>query len=222
MTAGGWDWVEPIRRELFGAPLLGRYRLEETDEDGYWELHERELRSHFPPEVFFDFDRLRPPEQRERRARLIASQGAQPLAEHWIVRDGDALAAMFCGNQWMGSTWEMFHTTVHRDHRRKGLYAAIVQLQLAYSKALGFDMVVSEHAPGNNPVLLAKLGAGFRVLGLEINPALGPGLRLCYFHNPEHLAAYEYQMGNATLTPAMAEAGRGAFDQLRRQFRGEA
>ncbi len=49
---------------------------------------------------------------------------------------------------------------------------------------------------------------------------LGPSLQLAYFHHAEHLRAYELRNGMATLTPALRDAGFGAFDELVRQFRG--
>src|SRR3954447_21763830 len=219
IDAMGWDWVDPIRAEHFAEPLLGRYRMEPTDEDTYWDIHESELRAHFPPEVLFAFDEIRTPEQRAARQRILDSTQAAPrLREYWIVRDGDRLVAVFSGGQYRDTIWEMFHTTVHPDYRRQGVYRAIIDLHLAYSAALGFDTVVSDHAPGNNPIVIAKLRAGFRILGLELDAAHGVSLRLVYFHNPDHLAAYEFRMGNAALNPRLVEAGFGAFDQLRDQL----
>jgi hypothetical protein len=110
---------------------------------------------------------------------------------------------------------------VRTTDRRRGIYGHILRGTIGYTRALGFDAITSEHAPSNNPILIAKLRAGFRVYGHEIDPMAGPSLILRYFHNPEHLAAYELRCGLATLTPALREKGFGAFATLRQQLAGE-
>ena len=87
-----------------------------------------------------------------------------------------------------------------------------------YTAALGFDTISSEHAPCNNPILIAKLRAGFRLYALDMDPMAGPSVVLRYFHNPEHLAAYELRCGQASLTPRLAESGIGAWSLLRDQM----
>ena len=42
----------------------------------------------------------------------------------------------------------------------------------------------------------------------------GPSIHLAYFHNPEHLAAYEYRCGMATLTDGLVASGVGAMNKL--------
>ena len=53
-----WDWADPIRETIFGAPLPGGYTLERVDADTYWDLHEAELREYFSPDVLFWADGL--------------------------------------------------------------------------------------------------------------------------------------------------------------------
>ena len=116
-------------------------------------MQEAELRSHFPPEVFFNLRELK---------------------------------------------------SVHGDYRRRGLYRTILECTIAYTRALGYDSIGSEHAFCNNPVIIAKLRAGFDIYAFELDPAAGPSLILRYFHNPEHRAAYEVRCGYASLTLAHA------------------
>jgi hypothetical protein len=68
--------------------------------------------------------------------------------------------------------------------------------------------------------LIAKLRAGFRIFGLDIDGMAGISVVLRYFHNPEHLAAYELRCGHATLTPGLRENGAGAFQVLKNQLLG--
>jgi GNAT superfamily N-acetyltransferase len=136
-----------------------------------------------------------------------------------VLRDGDRIAAMFMGEQYSNDTYRMGHTNVHPDYRRRGIYRRILTGVIGYTAALGFDRIKSEHALCNNPVLIAKLTAGFRIVGMDIEPRVGPSILLAYFHNADHLAAYEFRCGLATMNQRILAHGSGAMDQLAEQFR---
>ncbi len=53
--------------------------------DTYWDLHEAELRAHFSPDVLFWADDLIAPTRRAARERVVASEGADRLADYWLV-----------------------------------------------------------------------------------------------------------------------------------------
>ncbi|MBE7450577.1 MAG: hypothetical protein HS111_17255 [Kofleriaceae bacterium] len=197
------------------------YDLERlADADSYWRLHEVGLRGDFPPEVFFLLSPLRSAAEREGQARLAASRDDHPLTDFTAVRRDGELVAMFSGEQRSDGVYRMWHTNIRADHRRRGIYGHILRGTIAYTRALGFDTITSEHAPSNNAILIAKLRAGFRVYGFELDPGAGPSLVLRYFHNPEHLAAYELRCGLATLTPRLRAHATGAFAALRDQMMG--
>lgn len=217
--SSAWDWILPLRETCFGAPLGGRYPLERLGREAYWELHDRALRAHFPPEVFFDFWTPREEGEKTDKARLVASMGGERLEDFWVARDGEQVVMMACGHQIDGRTYRMWHTHVHPEYRGKGLYGEYLRRMLEYTRGAGFRVVVSEHAPSNNPVIIAKLKAGFKIYALELNAAVGPSLCLHYFHDPVELAAYEYRCGLATMNDALLERGMGAAGQLVDQFR---
>lgn len=194
------------------------FRLQVVDSAEYWRVHEAELRPHFPPEAFINTFALRTESAVAGQAKLAAARADQPLRTMCIVRDGDAVAGTFSGERKTDNVYRMWHTNIHPDYRRRGLYRMILAGTIAYTAELGFDEIVSEHAPGNNPVLIAKLGAGFRITGVSVEPMVGLSVNLTYFHNPEHLAAYEFRCGLATLTPRILANGSGAMEQLIEQM----
>jgi ribosomal protein S18 acetylase RimI-like enzyme len=216
--ADAWDWLPPIRERHLGRPLLDRLPVVPVQADEYWRVHEATFRAHYPPEAFLDLRRVLQPEARARAERVAASEAASGLAEHWLVRDGDRVVALFSGRAAGDGRYQVFHVNVHPDLRRQGVLTAILDRLLGYTAEAGFDQAISEHAPSNNAVLIAFLRRGFRITGLAIDAALGPTLHLAYFHHAEHLAAYELRNGMATLTPALRDAGFGAFEQLAAQF----
>src|SRR4051794_15073418 len=77
-----WDWADPIRERIFGAPLEGDYPLERVDEDTYGDRHDEELRQHFPPDALFRRADLLAPERRAAQERVVASEGARQLADY--------------------------------------------------------------------------------------------------------------------------------------------
>jgi GNAT superfamily N-acetyltransferase len=214
-----WDWADPIRETIFGAPLPGGYTLERVDDDTYWDRHEAELRAHFSPDVLFWADDLTTPTRRAARERVVASEGADRLADYWLVHAADgALAGVFSARQRNAETFELHHVTMHPDHRGGGLYAELLDRVIAYAQELGFTTTVSEHAPCNNAVLIRHLKAGFRIITLEIDAMHGASVRLAYFHDPAMLKAYEFRCGLATMDDTLYKAGFGHFDVLDEQF----
>lgn len=214
-----WQFARECFDETFQPLRDAGFELERlADPDAYWPLHARELGKYFEPEVFFDLPALRSERERDGQARLRAARNDNPLRDFTVIRKGGAVAGMFSGEQKTDSMYRMWHTNIHPDFRRQGLYRMIVQGTIRYTAALGFDTITSEHAPCNNPILIAKLSAGFRIYGYDIDPMAGPSIVLRYFHNPEHLAAYELRCGHAALTPALAASGMGAWSQLRDQL----
>jgi RimJ/RimL family protein N-acetyltransferase len=213
-----WAAERQVFARCFAGLEEAGYQLERTELESYWELHENVMREHFPAEVFVDTSQLRSPQAKRKQAERVARRADDPLCDFTIVRKGGEVVAQFCGEQRGPETYRMWHSNVHSGHRRQGLYGMIVGSTLEYTRQLGFDRVVSEHAPGNNPVLIAKLKAGFRITGLDVEPSVGVSVHLTYFHDPDQLAAYQWRCGLATVTPKLVASGRGAMPLLREQL----
>ncbi len=213
-----WTFAEKLWHQHFAALQDAGYQLERTDEEHYWEMHEAELRAHFPLEAMISLGQLSTEKARAGQKRMAAARGDTPLSDFCIVRKNGELAAMFCGIQKSSDTYRMWHTHVHPNYRRCGIYHRIVTSTIAYTQALGFDRITSEHAPSNNPILIAKLRVGFHITALEIDASVGTSIVLHYFHNPDQLAAYEFRCGLATINPRILDAGHGAMDALTHQF----
>lgn len=215
-----WKWAEEIWWRSF-EPLEGLgLSLERVDHDAYWRINDEELARHFPPEVFIRTSGLRSDAEVAGQARLEESREAHPLADFCVAREGERIAATFCGQQHVRGSYRMWHSHVHPDFRRRGIYRAVLAATIAYTRELGFDTIVSDHAPSNNPILLAKLGAGFRITGLEVEPRVGLSINLTYFHNQDQLAVYEFRCGLATLNERIVSRGFGGMPLLRRQLGG--
>jgi len=213
-----WAWLEPIRERHLAAPLLDRLPIRAVARDEYWAIHEDAFRRHYPPEAYLDLRRVLDAEAAARAQRVDRSEAAGRREEFWVAGDGERPLALFSGRTAGDGRYQVYHVNVHPDLRRQGALTAILDRLLAYTAEAGFDQAVSEHAPANSAVVIAFLRRGFRIAGLVLDAAHGPSIQLAYFHHPEHLAAYELRNGMATLTPALRDAGYGAFEALASQF----
>ncbi len=215
-----WDWAKPIREKYFSTPLAGEFTLEPVENaEAYWRLHQETLKQHFPAEVFFDLQGLRGEEGKRAQHRLLESMNANRLQDYWAARKDGEVILMFSSHQVDEHLYRMWHSHLHPKYRGRGIYKDYLQRMIAYTKELGFEAIVSEHAPNNNAVLIAKLKAGFRIYSMEIDPMVGVSICLRYFHVPEHLAAYEFRCGYATLNENLLAHGMGAMPQLVQQFK---
>lgn len=217
MSEDRWAWAREARERAV-APLPGGYRIEVVDDDpGYWAAWEAAFgREGFPPEMYF----ARGAEHERLGQRLAEARGGDPLVDRWLVRDGERVVAVYRGEQVDGHTYSTSHASVHPGYRRRGIYRSLIERVLALTGELGFASVISCHAPGNNPAIIAKLSLDFRIDRLEIDALHGPCLWLRYFHDPDELAAYEFRNGLATLTPELLARRYGAWDALARQLAG--
>ena len=210
-----WAWARDVRERAV-APLESGFRIETVaDDPAYWAAWEAAFgRDGFPPELYF----ARGAAGGRAAQRLAEARGGDPLVDRWLVCDGDRVVAVYRGEQLDGHTYATAHASVHLDYRRRGIYRALIERVLAMTRELGFASVISNHAPSNNPAIIAKLSLGFRIDRLELAALHGPCLWLRYYHDPDELAAYEFRNGLATLTPELLTRRYGAWDQLERQL----
>lgn len=215
-----WERADAIWDEHFGGlgGDGGRAYLETPA--AFWDLFRTQMQQHFPAEAFFSMDALVPESYKAQRALTVKAIDRTDHSFFGVLRIHDELAALFSGSAYSAHAWRMWTTVVAPKFRRQGIYAKILQGHLGYSKALGFDVVRSEHAPCNNAILIAKLKAGFCVTAMEIDAAHGSSVILTYFHHPQQKNAYLVRCGMASMTPELLDSGNPAMQQLARQFAG--
>lgn len=89
----------------------------------------------------------------------------------------------------------MANSCVTPDFRRQGLYTLILNKVLDIAKEEGFHTISSRHVVSNNPVIIAKLKAGFKITGIELSEIHGNLVNLTYFNNDLRAEAYEVRSG---------------------------
>ena len=125
-------------------------------------------------------------EQEKQRLDALADRvrSDRRIRHHILFKYGDELAGWYFGVQETAERYLMVNTALFPQHRRKGIYTALLRSLLPHLEALGFQEITSRHHATNNPVLVAKLKAGFLITGVEIDDRFGLLVLLTYFTNP--------------------------------------
>lgn len=122
------------------------------------------------------------------------------LGDLLIVRLGLFFEGTFVGwsigNQESETTYYMRNSAVLPEHRRKGLYTAVLTEHLGRLKSLGFQKIYSRHNTTNNAVIIPKLKIGFTISSLEVSPDFGVLVHLVYLTNELNRKMMIYRVGD--------------------------
>lgn len=100
---------------------------------------------------------------------------------------------------WQGgmesATYYMANSLVIPAYRGRGLYKLMLEKIIKISKELNFQTITSRHVAANNPVIIPKLKAGFKITGMELSEIHGNLVHLTYFHNELRAENYDIRCG---------------------------
>lgn len=213
--------VNKARAQAFGSLLLDSYSIEFVTEEKLWRSYIPELFAYYPRDLFFMRDELLQNAALKRLQMLKkAILPAFQIQDNILIKDkkNGTVVALYHGWQKDYDSYCMQVTSVHRDYRRKGIYSSLLDRIIEYTKILGFNTVLSYHAPSNNAVLIAKLKKNFKITSLEISGEYGINLWLCYFHDKELERAYEFRCGQIDFSQQMFQASQGTAEILLKQL----
>jgi len=197
--------------EISNTQLLNRYTIKFIDETLFYQLLSNEFLHYFPKELIIKSDDLC---KKYQRLNQCDPQFPQVETLYLSIQHDDRPIALFKGFPVSPHIFLMDITVIHPEYRRQGLYSAFLHALLDYTKQAGYSMVISQHSPSNNHILIAKLKAGFYISKMMISPAFGPEVELCYFHNPDLKVAFLYRCGDLVMNKNIAEHSRGTVKVL--------
>ncbi|MBW8827967.1 MAG: GNAT family N-acetyltransferase [Burkholderiales bacterium] len=90
------------------------------------------------------------------------------------------LVGWSCGWMERGNVFYMANSGVVPSHRRKGVYSSLLSAIRDYASSNGAVTIRSQHSVLNNPVIIAKLQAGFHVSGLSQSAEMGTLVELTF------------------------------------------
>ena len=112
---------------------------------------------------------------------------------------GDACVGWHVANQMDRGNLEMTSSGILPEHRRRGLYRALIPVVLEYARHEGFQAVVSRHNLTNNAVIIPKLKAGFVIRGFDVSDRFGTLVQLSYYFNPLRRKVLDVRVGQRGL-----------------------
>jgi len=89
----------------------------------------------------------------------------------------------------------MVNSGVYPKHRRKGLYALLLDQVVERVRAEGFQLIWSVHATTNNAVIIPKLKKGFAISGIDILEIYGVAVKLVYHFNQIRRETLDFRTG---------------------------
>lgn len=137
-------------------------------------------------------------EAEQRRIKSSTPAAIAPYKLHLGAFDGD--------NNFIGWSWGfqetvtnfyMVNSAVLPDHRRQGLYSALIGKCIEIVSKKGFQLIYSRHCATNNAVIIPKLKAGFIISKMELDDKYGVLVHLHFYTDPLRRKVMDYRAGQA-------------------------
>jgi GNAT superfamily N-acetyltransferase len=185
---------------------LGCAQPQQITNELFYLIFKEHFFRYFENMIYFDYDVL--------YTNYINSEKLSPYkfqVKHLclVICDNNMPIALFKGRPISANAYSMDFSAVHHEYRRKGIYTALIDAVLNYTKLAGFSIVSSSHSPNNNDILIAKMKKGFKITAMNISPEFGPIVILSYFHNPSYEKAFLFRCGRIEMDQELIENSRG-------------
>jgi len=142
-----------------------------------------------------DFQKVLSEEERS-QIKVLNKNLSQIVRFNLCIFKGDEFCGWFTGDQYNHETFYMRNSAILPEHRRKGLYTALMYEVLDRVKKMGFQVVLSRHTTTNNSIIIPKLKAGFVITALEISDRFGTLVHLSYFFNQKRRQVMQFRSGD--------------------------
>jgi RimJ/RimL family protein N-acetyltransferase len=173
-----------IRAEYFPAPLVAGIIARPVAGEVLWALS-----SQLDEEIetpFVELGLYEMPAARRQRAQRLREIYGRLHQEHFVFYNPkDEPVGWSYGHMLDESTFFMSWSGVAKAYQRRGIYTAFLQSLLPYLRALGYERVTSKHMVNNRPVLIAKIKAGFHIVGLSLDERFGAQVTLAHFFHQD-------------------------------------
>lgn len=112
------------------------------------------------------------------------------------VFKGDEFCGWFTGDQYNHETFYMRNSAILPEHRRQGLYTALMYEIIDRVEKMGFQIILSRHTTTNNSIIVPKLKAGFMITALEVSDRFGTLVHLSYYFNEKRRQVMQFRSGD--------------------------
>ena len=146
-------------------------------------------------QIFRVFDYLSDDEKSKTKD-LQSFLGQQYQLRLGVFHNGE-FAGWSAGHQESSETYYMRNSAILPEHRRKGLYTALLKRAVTTLSEKGFQKIYSRHSATNNDVIIPKLKVGFTISALEVTDMFGVLVHLTYFPKELRRKVMVYRVGDA-------------------------
>lgn len=169
---------------MFQTMLDNNIYMREMNGDEFWPLWEKIGKPMFQNQspIFYLSDCFN--EQEAAKNKELKNKLGQPLRIYLGLFDGDEFIGWSWGLQESADTFYMANSGVLPQHRRNGFYIKMLDHMVVLAEGHGFQKIYSRHTVTNNSIIIPKLRRGFVISSIEISPAFGALVHLCYFPKP--------------------------------------
>lgn len=130
-----------------------------------------------------------------RHVKELDSQLDQRFSLRLALYNEKELVGWTYGWQESEGVFYMSNSAIVMKHRRKGLYSKLLEMIIGITNDMGFQTLYSKHLMSNNPVIIAKLKAGFHITGIEMSEDFGSMLKMAYFNSLQKKKFYLFRTG---------------------------
>ena len=178
--------------------------IKQLTHEEFWPLFEEWRPKVFEDTLYFYSRDVRTQGEIEQFTNLKA--GMNPRYElYLVIYDGEELVGWTsCFQVSMGELY-MMNSAIISKYRKQGHYKRLMEKVIEIATEKGFQQITSQHAAGNNDVIIPKLKAGFNIVGTEVSDQFGVFVKLSYFINPMRKNMYLFRTGQKRLTPEMEQ-----------------
>lgn len=172
------------------------YRFEQLPDDQF-----QKLWSEWADKIFREHDTMMDvrkvlSEQERANLKSLYSNLENLIDFNLCIFKGDEFCGWFTGDQYNAETFYMRNSAILPEHRRKGLYTALMQEILNRVEKMGFQIVLSRHCATNNSIIIPKLKAGFVITAMELSDRFGTLVHLSYHFNKTRRRIMEFRAGD--------------------------
>ena len=118
------------------------------------------------------------PRARFEAVKRLLNEFSKTHTERWVFYAGERPIGWSIGEMDDESTFYMRNSGLLPEFRRKGIYSSFLIQFTEELKMLGYERITSHHQMNNNPVIIAKLKAGFTIIGTELDERYGAQVKL--------------------------------------------
>jgi ribosomal protein S18 acetylase RimI-like enzyme len=172
------------------------YEIREMTKEEFqplWQKHSAPI-FHEDGQIFSLWDALSDEEKAK------GKQLGENMGKPWQLRLGlfhrDEFVGWACGDQKNFEEYYMRNSAVLPEHRRKGLYQALLQKTVDIVVEKGFQRIYSRHNATNNAVIIPKLKFGFVISSLEVSDIFGVLVHLAYYPKEIRRKMMDYRVGD--------------------------